>query len=142
MDLVRGDEWNRLATVLAIDVEIAIQRPDHTDGVDFRHAHEAGIGEGQRSVGVAAQEIADGAVFGMQIEVAAKEAGFDEGKNLFRFLSVAFQQKARLGDRGVAGEHVGRSGARLFGRPAVLSLAGREQGDNGPGVHNPGLQRP
>ena len=79
-----------MATVLAIHAEVAVERPDYAGGMNFRHANEAGIGEGHRSVGVAAHEGANGAVLGVEIEVAAEESRFDERENLFRFLSVAF----------------------------------------------------
>ena len=47
----RGKEyWNHLAAVASIDAEVAVQGHDDRIGTQFRHAHQARIGEIHREV--------------------------------------------------------------------------------------------
>jgi hypothetical protein len=54
----RTDEGNRGAPVAAVNLEIAIERPDHRVNVLFTHADQAGIGKRHGEIGVGGEQTA------------------------------------------------------------------------------------
>ena len=88
----------------AINLEIAIQREDHTRGELFAHPYQAGIGQGDLHRGVTLQEPTQCRGLLLDPEGGNHETALDQVENSPLSASDLLQQKAGFGEHGVAGQ--------------------------------------
>ena len=139
---LRTDQRKRLPLVAAIDAEVGVEGEDRDFGPEFRHADEAGVGEGHGDAGVADHEFVQQRVMVAhaegQFQAPVGQPAFDA---VFR-LGDVLREKVNLGQDGFAGQHFGRQPAAFAHRPRVIPVITIENGDERAGVGDDALHRP
>ena len=133
-----------LASASPVDPEVAVQGEDHASRVLFGQADEARISQGHGHVMVLHHHPPDRAGFIGQPKRHIEDAAIDQRDHRFlRSGGKTMREKTCLGNDCFAGEERGSDPGPLFPRPAVMRVAGVEEGnqwtriENDPRVHRP-----
>lgn len=125
--------------MLAINAEIAVERPNGGRRVFFGETHQTRIGKRHWQIGVTAHELAHGSVLIFELKIAAQETGLSKREKVIAIVPFAFEQEERLGDDRVTSENCRRRVVELLDGPRMLGIRRHEQCDERTGVDEPRL---
>jgi hypothetical protein len=96
----------RFAAVLAVNAEIAVQRPNAAlAALHLGHAHQAGVGERHGISAVALHQPTHSFVLGAEVEIEADKPDVHQREHIVRVVPIALEQEQRLRHRSFAGQH-------------------------------------
>ena len=130
---VRHLAGHRLTAVAPIDPKVRVCGQEDGIGPDLRHAHEAGIGESHRNIGVLLQKMKRTVKVVAQIEPRDDGVSSEELRKLVR--APVFQQVEGLGQDRLAGTPGRRKSIDDGGRPRMIEVAAVQECDEEAGVN-------
>jgi hypothetical protein len=128
--------------MLAVKLEIAIDRPYAAIGDRLGHAHQTGVGKSHWAVAVATHQIAEAAMLVMKAEIAAQKTGFNQRKQIVGAMAGTIEQGQDFGYHGIACRDRNRRVLALFDCPLVVPVVGTQQRHQRPAVYQPGGHLP
>ena len=123
-----------MATIPAINVEVAIQCDNHSFALKLRHPNQAGVRKGHRNTREFLHQLAKRIELGAYLKIDFQDIVGQKLEHCVRPMRESSKQEAGFRDDGLACEDRWLYRVEHLANPRVVTVSSIEQGNDGPGI--------
>ena len=130
------EEGDLLASVLAVDPKVTVQREDESVVMQLRHPHQASVGQGHRHALVAAEQLPDGAKLGDEAEVRDDQSALQKLQQTVGATMRPLQEEEGFAQRRIASQQRADESPKHIKRPGVVFVVALKVSHQRPRIRN------